>query len=185
MVPDGWDGWDAWDGSMPSITAVHHSRPDSGPRCTRSRAFRRSTGAQRGPAITVGEVATSGLPTIPELVAEGARSLAEPFSRAALINWASARRPDVGVSSIATHIQSVTVGPGPDPADGVPGRRPLLRRVDRGATSATAARSPSRRPAGVPPGWCSSRPRAPSARLCSLVSGTRPGDGPPGHASAS
>ena len=27
-----------------------------------------------------------------------------PFSRAALINWVSARRPEVGVSSIAAHI---------------------------------------------------------------------------------
>jgi hypothetical protein len=97
-------------------------------------------------------VTTSGLPTIPELVAEGARSLAEPFSRAALINWVSARRPDVGVPSIAKHIQSVTVGAGDDPADGVPGRRPLLRRVDRGryeryrgpAAEPPAGRGPAR-----------------------------------------
>src|SRR6478672_8027687 len=49
-------------------------------------------------------MSTTGLPTIWELVAEGAATLPEPFSRAALLNWVSARRPDVGVSSIAAHI---------------------------------------------------------------------------------
>jgi hypothetical protein len=43
-------------------------------------------------------MSTAGLPTIWELVAEGAATLPEPFSRAALINWISARRPDVGVA---------------------------------------------------------------------------------------
>ena len=53
-------------------------------------------------------MSTAGLPTIWELVAEGAATLPEPFSRAALINWVSARRPEVGVSSIAAHIQFAT-----------------------------------------------------------------------------
>src|SRR5215218_3028420 len=71
---------------------------------------------------------TPGLPTIWELVAEGAATLPEPFSRAALINWVSARRPEVGVSSIASHIQLATVNAGHPPS----GRAPLLHRVDRG-----------------------------------------------------
>jgi hypothetical protein len=73
-------------------------------------------------------MSTPGLPTIWELVAEGAATLPEPFSRAALINWVSARRPDVGVSSIATHIQLATDNAGSPPS----GRPPLLHRVDRG-----------------------------------------------------
>ncbi|WRL62138.1 hypothetical protein U6N30_19030 [Blastococcus brunescens] len=73
-------------------------------------------------------MSTSGLPTIWELVAEGAATLPEPFTRAALINWVSARRPDVGVSSIATHIQLATGNAGSPPS----GRAPLLHRVDRG-----------------------------------------------------
>jgi hypothetical protein len=73
-------------------------------------------------------MSTPGLPTIWELVAEGAATLPEPFSRAALINWVSARRPDVGVSSIATHIQLATDNAGSPPS----GRAPLLHRVDRG-----------------------------------------------------
>jgi hypothetical protein len=73
-------------------------------------------------------MSTPGLPTIWELIAEGAVTLPEPFSRAALINWVSARRPDVGVSSIATHIQLATDNAG-SPASG---RAPLLHRVDRG-----------------------------------------------------
>jgi hypothetical protein len=73
-------------------------------------------------------MSTARLPTIWELIAEGAATLPEPFSRAALLNWVSARRPDVGVSSIATHIQLATGNAG-SPA---PGRTPLLHRVDRG-----------------------------------------------------
>jgi hypothetical protein len=73
-------------------------------------------------------MSTAGLPTIWELVAEGAATLPEPFSRAALINWVSARRPDVGVSSIATHIQLATDNTGSPPS----GRSPLLHRVGRG-----------------------------------------------------
>jgi hypothetical protein len=73
-------------------------------------------------------MSTPGLPTIWELVAEGAATLPEPFSRAALINWVSARRPDVGVSSIASHIQLATDNAGHPPS----GRAPLLHRVDRG-----------------------------------------------------
>jgi hypothetical protein len=75
-------------------------------------------------------MSTAGLPTIGELVAEGAATLPEPFSRAALINWISARRPDVGVSSIASHIQLATA----NAAHGQePDRAPLLHRVGRGA----------------------------------------------------
>jgi hypothetical protein len=73
-------------------------------------------------------MSTAGLPTIWELVAEGAATLPEPFSRAALLNWVSARRPDVGVASIAAHIQLATDNAGHPPS----GRAPLLHRVDRG-----------------------------------------------------
>ena len=72
-------------------------------------------------------MSTTGLPTIWELVAEGSATLPEPFSRAALINWISARRPDVGVASIAKDIQAATAN-----AAQPSGRTPLLHRVDRG-----------------------------------------------------
>ncbi len=77
-------------------------------------------------------MSTGGLPTIWELVAEAAGALPEPFSRAALINWISARRPDVGVASIATHIQFATSNSGSAGHNPFDGRTPLLRRVDRG-----------------------------------------------------
>ena len=73
-------------------------------------------------------MSTARLPTIGELIAEGAATLPEPFSRAALINWVGARRPDVSVSSIATLIQLATGITGHPPS----GRVPLLHRVDRG-----------------------------------------------------
>jgi hypothetical protein len=74
----------------------------------------------------------AGLPTIWELVAEGAATLPEPFSRAALINWVSARRPDVGVPSIAAHIQFATANAAHSGHDPFTGRPPLLERVERG-----------------------------------------------------
>ena len=77
-------------------------------------------------------MSTAGLPTIWELVAEGAAALPEPFSRAALINWVSARRPDVGIASIAAHIQFATHNAAHTGADPFAGRPPLLYRVDRG-----------------------------------------------------
>ncbi|MGZ4547535.1 MAG: DUF6884 domain-containing protein [Blastococcus sp.] len=77
-------------------------------------------------------MSTAGLPTIWELVADGAAALPEPFSRAALINWVSARRPDVGVASIAAHIQFATDNAGHSEHDPFSGRPPLLHRVDRG-----------------------------------------------------
>jgi hypothetical protein len=77
-------------------------------------------------------VSTGGLPTIWELVAEAAGRLPEPFSRAALINWVSARRPDVGIASIATHIQFATANSGSAGHNPFDARTPLLRRVDRG-----------------------------------------------------
>ena len=77
-------------------------------------------------------MSTGGLPTIWELVAEAAGKLPEPFSRAALINWISARRPDVGVASIATHIQFATANSGSAGHNPFDARTPLLRRVDRG-----------------------------------------------------
>jgi hypothetical protein len=78
-------------------------------------------------------MSTSGLPTIWELVAEGSATLPEPFTRAALINWISARRPDVGVSSIAAHIQFATANAGkPGHHNPFAGREPLLHRVGRG-----------------------------------------------------
>ena len=78
-------------------------------------------------------MSTTGLPTIWELVAEGSATLPEPFSRAALINWISARRPDVGVSSIAAHIQFATANAGnPGHHNPFAGREPLLHRMGRG-----------------------------------------------------
>jgi hypothetical protein len=77
-------------------------------------------------------VSSGGLPTIWELVAEAAGALPEPFSRAALINWVSARRPDVGVASIASHIQFATANSGSAGHNPFAGRTPLLHRVDRG-----------------------------------------------------
>lgn len=75
---------------------------------------------------------STGLPTIWELVAEGAATLPEPFSRAALINWVSARRPEVGVSSIAAHIQFATANAAHTGANPFAEREPLLYRVERG-----------------------------------------------------
>src|SRR3954471_6639363 len=77
-------------------------------------------------------MSTTGLPTIWELVAEGAATLPEPFSRAALINWVSARRPDVGISSIAAHIQFATDNASHTDATPFGGRTPLPPPVDRG-----------------------------------------------------
>jgi hypothetical protein len=77
-------------------------------------------------------MSAGGLPTIWELVAEGAATLPEPFSRAALIHWISARRPDVGVSSIAAHIQFATANAAHAGHSPFAGREPLLVRVDRG-----------------------------------------------------
>jgi hypothetical protein len=77
-------------------------------------------------------VSTASLPTIWELVAEGAATLPEPFSRAALINWVSARRPEVGVSSIAAHIQFATANAAHTGHNPFAEREPLLHRVGRG-----------------------------------------------------
>ena len=77
-------------------------------------------------------VSTGGLPTIWELVAEAAGALPEPFNRVALINWVSARRPDVGIASIATHIQFATANSGSAGHNPFASRTPLLLRVDRG-----------------------------------------------------
>ena len=77
-------------------------------------------------------MSTAGLPTIWELVADGAATLPEPFSRAALINWVSARRPEVGVSSIAAHIQFATANAAHTGHNPFADRPPLLTRVGRG-----------------------------------------------------
>jgi hypothetical protein len=77
-------------------------------------------------------MSTAGLPTIWELVADGAATLPEPFSRAALINWVSARRPEVGISSIAAHIQFATANATHTGHDPFADREPLLHRVGRG-----------------------------------------------------
>ena len=74
-------------------------------------------------------MSTAGLPTIWELDADGAAALPEPFSRAALINWVSARRPEVGVASIAAHIQFATANAAHTGANPFADREPLLRRV--------------------------------------------------------
>ena len=92
-------------------------------------------------------MSAGALPTIWELVEEGAATLAEPFSRAALINWVSARRPDVGVSSIAAHIQFATANAGTSGHNPFAGRTPLLERVDRGRY--VRFREPSDVPAGT------------------------------------
>jgi hypothetical protein len=77
-------------------------------------------------------MSTVTLPTIWELLDDASTTLPEPFSRAALINWISARRPDVGVSSIAAHIQFATDNAGGHAGGPFAGRTPLLHRVDRG-----------------------------------------------------
>jgi hypothetical protein len=77
-------------------------------------------------------MSTAGLPTIWELVGEGAATLPEPFTRAALINWVSARRPEVGVSSIAAHIQFATANAAHTGHNPFADRAPLLNRVGRG-----------------------------------------------------
>jgi hypothetical protein len=77
-------------------------------------------------------MSTAGLPTIWELVADGAAALPEPFSRAALLNWVGARRPEVGVSSIAAHIQFATANATHTGHNPFADRSPLLRRVGRG-----------------------------------------------------
>jgi hypothetical protein len=77
-------------------------------------------------------MSTVGLPTIWELVAEGAETLPEPFSRAALIHWVSARRPEVGISSISAHIQFATDNATHTGHNPFADRRPLLHRVGRG-----------------------------------------------------
>ena len=77
-------------------------------------------------------MSTARLPTIRELIAEGAATLPEPFSRAALINWVSARRPEVGVSSIAAHIQFATANATHTGHNPFADREPLLHRVGRG-----------------------------------------------------
>jgi hypothetical protein len=77
-------------------------------------------------------MSTAGLPTIWELVADAARALPEPFSRAQLINWVRARRPDVGVASISSHIQFATDNAAHTASGPFAGRAPLLHRVGRG-----------------------------------------------------
>src|SRR4051794_9826792 len=89
---------------------------------------------------------SSDLPTIWALLDDASRALPEPFSRAAPINWGSARRPErsgrgglttgagaggraVGAPSTAkdTRPPTATAGPAPPPA-----RLPLLSRVAGG-----------------------------------------------------
>ena len=90
-------------------------------------------------------MSTAGLPTIWELLDEASSTLPEPFSRAALINWISARRPDVGVSSIATHIQLATDNAGGSAAGPFAARTPLLHRVERGQYLRYRAGAPANR----------------------------------------
>ena len=67
-----------------------------------------------------------------DLLAEAAETLPQPFSRAALVTWVSARRPDVALSSIGTHIQ-YAIADAPNRSSHPLGRRtPFLERVDRG-----------------------------------------------------
>jgi hypothetical protein len=98
-------------------------------------------------------MSAAGLPTIWELVAEGAATLPEPFSRAALINWVSARRPEVGVSSIAAHIQYATANAAHTAHNPLAERQPLLHRVGRGQyLRYRPADADDSREAGVPTG---------------------------------
>jgi hypothetical protein len=98
-------------------------------------------------------MSTTGLPTIWELVAEGSATLPEPFTRAALLNWISARRPDVGVASIAAHIQFATANAGkPGHHNPFAGREPLLHRVGRGQYLRYRPSSDSVSGAAVPAG---------------------------------
>jgi hypothetical protein len=109
-----------------------------------------------GPAVTgvtVRPMSNPGLPTIWELLAEAAETLPEPFSRAALLNWVSARRPDVGIASIAAHIQFATDNASHTHATPFAGRTPLLHRVDRGTYRRYRAPAPQRwTPTDVPGG---------------------------------
>jgi hypothetical protein len=103
-------------------------------------------------------MSTPALPTIWELVADAARALPEPFSRAALINWVSARRPDVGVSSIAAHIQFATDNAAHTATGPFAGRAPLLHRVDRGRYRRYQSPLPQRwAPAELPGGMTGGR----------------------------
>jgi hypothetical protein len=105
-------------------------------------------------------MSTAGLPTIWELVADAAAALPEPFSRAAIINWVSARRPDVGVASIATHIQFATANSGSAGHNPFSGRQPLLYRVDRGLYRRYRAPFPERHePEGAAGGTAPARGR--------------------------
>jgi hypothetical protein len=113
-------------------------------------------------------MSTTGLPTIWELVAEGSAALPEPFTRAALINWISARRPDVGVSSIAAHIQFATANAGTTGhANPFAGREPLLHRVERGRYLRYRASAPD-----------SSGPAVPSGRVVLIGSSGATATGP-------
>jgi hypothetical protein len=103
-------------------------------------------------------MSTAGLPTIWELLAEAAETLPEPFSRAALINWVSARRPDVGVASIAAHIQFATDNASHPEGAPFAGRTPLLHRVDRGKYRRYQSPLPQRwAPADLPEGLSGGR----------------------------
>src|SRR6476646_9304931 len=110
------------------------------PRAPRGSAGRRSglASAAPPPRSSPGSteertpMSSAGLPTIWERVAEGAATLPEPFTRAALINWVSARRPDVGVASIAAHIQFATENAAHPDHGPFADRTPLLYRVERG-----------------------------------------------------
>jgi len=108
--------------------------------------------------VTVRRMSTGGLPTIWELLAEAAETLPEPFSRAALINWVSARRPDVGVSSIAAHIQFATDNASHPEGTPFAGRTPLLHRVERGRYRRYQSPLPQRwAPADLPEGTVGGR----------------------------
>ncbi|MGY1806892.1 DUF6884 domain-containing protein [Blastococcus sp. SYSU D00669] len=97
-------------------------------------------------------MSTGGLPTIWDLLAEAAATLPEPFTRAALINWVSARRPDVGVASIASHISLATDNATHAGTTPFAGRTPLLHRVERGTYRRHRPPAPARyAPPGLPP----------------------------------
>src|SRR5688572_18030720 len=145
IVPDVWGGCDGCACSLRGITTVSSTTghgfpvsadcgnyPNEGYSiaciCAGDCLERRVTGFTCGSRLSSsrsGSVSTGGLPTIWELVAEAAGKLPEPFSRAALINWISARRPDVGIASIATHIQFATANSGSTGHNPFDSRTPL------------------------------------------------------------
>ena len=93
--------------------------------------------------------------SVHELMAEGARSLPEPFTREAVIEWFRSHYPDVKTGTVSTHIAGLTVGRNPDSFPFLAHRARVFERVGRGlyqragSTSALAADAGSATPPGI------------------------------------